>query len=68
MKYVEKEGQQRGAYDGSRCDEKNSSYSLGMLCGLIGIMYIKCSEQCLAHSKCSVAVVVGVIIVYSYYS
>lgn len=37
-----------------------------MLCGLIGIMHIKCSEQCLAQSKYSVALVVGVTIYYSY--
>lgn len=48
-------------------DEKNSSYLLGMLCGLIGIIHTKCSEQFLAHSKYSVAVVGGVIVYYSYH-
>ena len=60
-----KEGREGGACDDSRCDEKNSSYSSGMLCGLIGIMHIKCSEQFLAHSECSISVVVGVIVYYS---
>lgn len=34
----------------------NSSYSLEMLCGLTGRMYIKCLEQCLVPSKCPISV------------
>lgn len=63
MKYVEKEVQRGGAFDDSHSDKKNSSYCLGMLCGFIGIMHIKSSEQCLAHSERSI-VEVGVISVY----
>lgn len=66
MEYAGKEGREGGACDDSLRDEKNSSYSLGMLCGLIGIMRPKCSEQLLAHSKCSIAVVVGPAVYYSY--
>lgn len=67
MEYLEREGWEGGAYNDSRCGEENNSHALGMLHGLIRIMHTKCSEQFLAHNKCSIAVVVGVIVYYSYY-
>ena len=38
-----------------------------MLFALVGIMHMKCSEQCLAASECLIAVVVGRIIDYYSY-
>lgn len=38
-----------------------------MLFALVGIMHIKCSEQCLAPSECLIAVAVGLIIAYYSY-
>lgn len=67
MQYLGKKGWEGGAYDDSQCDEKNSSYSLGMLCGLIGIMHMKCSEQFMTCNKYSVAFVGGVIVYYSHH-